>query len=147
MSQGILLTVDYHDENCVIRRRDLGRSTEEVLTVPTTAGDLLAVVAEARRRAGPRGRVVWLQESTTGWARVRAAIGKRAEVGVANVWQLPLPRKGPGGKTDDEDAARRERGHRPGCSGSASTANCRWRTSRRRGGDRCGAWWAAARTW
>ena len=38
MRQGILLTVDYHDENCVIRRRDLGRATEEVLSVPTTAG-------------------------------------------------------------------------------------------------------------
>ena len=49
------MTVDYHDENCVIRRRDLDRGTEEVLTVPTTAGDLLEVLADAPRRAGPRG--------------------------------------------------------------------------------------------
>ena len=94
MRQGILLTVDYHDENCVIRCRDLGRSTEEVVTVPTTAGDLLEVLADTRRRAGPRGRVVWLQESTTGWARVRQLVGKKAEFVLANVLQMPLPPKG-----------------------------------------------------
>src|SRR2546427_13185849 len=78
MHQNILLTVDYHDENCVIRRRELGRAIEEVLSVPTTAGDLLRVLADAQRRAGPRGRVVWLQESTTGWARVPELLGKNA---------------------------------------------------------------------
>ena len=87
MHQGILLTVDYHDENCVIRRRDLGRSTEDMVTVPTTEGDLLAVLADARRRAGPRGRVVWLQESTKGWARVRDLVGRKAEFLWANVLQ------------------------------------------------------------
>lgn len=109
MDQGILLTVDYHDETCVIRRRDLGRSTEEVLTVPTTAGDLLEVLADARRRAGPRGRVVWLQESTTGWARVRELVGKKAEFLLANVLQMPLPPKGRRKKTDKVDTARLQR--------------------------------------
>src|SRR5258706_2259060 len=94
MHQGIVLTVDYHDQNCVIRRRDLGRSTEDVLTVPTTAGDLLVVLADARRRAGPRGRVVWLQESTTGWARVGDLVGTKAEFLLANVLQMPLPPNG-----------------------------------------------------
>ena len=109
MRQGILLTVDYHDENCVIRRRDLDRGTEEVLTVPTTAGDLLEVLADARRRAGPRGRVVWLQESTTGWARVREMVGKKAEFLLANVLQMPLPPKGRRKKTDKVDTARLQR--------------------------------------
>jgi|SRR5262245_2010829 len=131
MSQGILLTVDYHDENCVIRRRDLGRSTEEVLTVPTTAGDLLAVVAEARRRAGPRGRVVWLQESTTGWARVRAAIGKRAEFVLANVLQMPLPPKGRRKKTDKVDTARLQREYLNGELPLAHQPPAWWRQVRR----------------
>jgi transposase len=109
MHQGILLSVDYHDENCVIRRRDLGRATEEVFSVPTTAADLLGVVADARRRAGPRGKVVWLQESTTGWARVRELIGKKAEFVLANVLQMPLAPKGRRKKTDKVDTGRMQR--------------------------------------
>ena len=65
MRQGILLTVDYHDQNCVVRSRDLAGGTEDVRTVPTTPGDLLGVVAEARKRVGRSGRVIWVQESTT----------------------------------------------------------------------------------
>ena len=69
MHQGILLTVDYHDQNCVIRRLNAGTGEERVLSVPTTEGDLRQVVAQARAEVGRRGRIVWLQESTTGWAR------------------------------------------------------------------------------
>src|SRR5688572_31930838 len=100
MPQGILLTVDYHDQNCVIRRRDLGRGTEELMTVPTTDGDLQAVLSDARRRAGRRGQVVWLQESTTGWARVRDLVADQAEFVLANVVQMPRPPKGRRQKTD-----------------------------------------------
>ena len=35
MSKDIILTVDYHDENCVIRRRDEATGEEEVRTVAT----------------------------------------------------------------------------------------------------------------
>jgi transposase len=131
MHQGILLTVDYHDENCVIRRRDLGRATEEVLTVPTTAGDVAAVIADARRRAGPRGRVVWLQESTTGWARVRAVIGKKAEFVLANVLQMPLPPKGRRKKTDKVDTARLQREYLNGELPLAHQPPAWWRQVRR----------------
>jgi transposase len=131
MDQGILLTVDYHDENCVIRRRDLGRGTEEVFSVPTTAEDLLKVVAEARRLAGPRGRVIWLQESTTGWARVDALIGKKAEFVLANVLQMPLPPKGRRRKTDKVDTARMQREYLNGELPVAHQPPAWWRQVRR----------------
>ena len=70
MAQDIILTVDYHDENCVIRHLDCASGEEKVLNVPTGPASLGAVVDEARRQAEPRGgRVIWIQESTTGWAR------------------------------------------------------------------------------
>jgi hypothetical protein len=40
MSKDIILTVDYHDENCVIRRRDEVTGEETVQTVATTAHNL-----------------------------------------------------------------------------------------------------------
>jgi len=131
MRQGILLCVDYHDENSVIRRRDLARCTEEVLSVPTTAGDLLEVVADARRRAGPRGRVVWLQESTTGWARVVELLGKKAEFLLANVLQMPLPPKGRRKKTDKVDTARLQREYLNGELPLAHQPPVWWRQVRR----------------
>lgn len=131
MHQGILLTVDYHDENCVIRRRDLGRSSEDVLTVPTTSGDLLNVVDDAQRRAGPSGRVVWLQESTTGWARVRAVVGRKAEFVLANVLQMPLPPKGRRKKTDKVDTARLQREYLNGELPLAHQPPAWWREVRR----------------
>lgn len=131
MDQGILLTVDYHDQNCVIRRRDLGRSTEEVISVPTTDGDLRRVLEDARRRAGPRGRVVWLQESTTGWARVRELVGTTAEFVLANVLQMPLPPKGRRKKTDKVDTARLQREYLNGELPRAHQPPAWWRQVRR----------------
>lgn len=131
MDQGILLSVDYHDENCVIRRRDLGRGTEEVFSVPTTREDLLAALADARRRAGPRGKVVWVQESTTGWARVGELIGKRAEFVLANVLGMPLPPKGRRRKTDKVDTARMQREYLNGELPRAHQPPAWWRQVRR----------------
>jgi transposase len=131
MPQDILLTVDYHDENCVIRRRELGGDTEDVIRVPTTEGDLRKVLADARRRAGPRGRVVWLQESTTGWARVRDLLGTKAEFVLANVLQMPLPPKGRRKKTDRIDTARLQREYLNGELPRAHQPPAWWRQVRR----------------
>jgi transposase len=109
MSQTILLTVDYHDQNCVIRRRVVGRTEDQLVTVATTAEDLRAVVDRARTAVGRGGRVVWLQESTTGWARVKATLGDQVEFLLANVLQMPLPPKGRRRKTDKVDTARLQR--------------------------------------
>ena len=131
MDQGILLTVDYHDQNCVIRRRDVSRSTEEVVSVPTTEGDLRRVLDDARRRAGPQGRVVWLQESTSGWARVRELVGTTAEFVLANVLQMPLPPKGRRKKTDKVDTARLQREYLNGELPRAHQPPTWWRQVRR----------------
>ena len=70
MLQTIVLTVDYHDQNCVVRRFTTKTAEERVLSVPTLPRELQRLVAQAQAEVGRRGRVVWLQESTTGWARV-----------------------------------------------------------------------------
>jgi transposase len=130
MRQGIMLTVDYHDANCVIRRHDRDKRSEEVVTVPTTRGDLGQVVTEARRAAGRRP-VVWIQESTTGWARVQALIGGRAEFVLANVLQMPLPPKGRRRKTDTIDTARMQREYLNGSLPRAHQPPAAWRAMRR----------------
>src|SRR5258708_20368764 len=111
MDQGIPLTVDYHDENCVIRRLNARTGEEQVLSVPTTEGDLRQVVAQARAEVGRRGRIVWLQESTTGWARVQAALGDQVEFLLANVLQMPRPPQGHRRKTASATPPRLPRPH------------------------------------
>lgn len=131
MHQGILLAVDYHDQNCVIRRLNAGTGEERVLSVPTTEGDLRRVVAEARAEVGRRGRVVWLQESTTGWARVQAALGDRVEFLPANVLQMPRPPKAHRRKTDKVDTARLQREYGNGNLPLAHQPPAWWRQLRR----------------
>jgi transposase len=115
MSKDIILTVDYHDENCVIRRRDEALEEEVVLKVATTAENLEEVVrAAAKVVKRRRGQVVWIQESTTGWARVQALLGERVKFLLANVVQMPRPPKGSRRKTDRLDTARMQREYRNG---------------------------------
>jgi len=131
MDQTILLTVDYHDQNCVIRRRTIGRTEDQTSTVPTTAEDLLQVVAQARTVVGRRGRVVWIQESTTGWARVKTTLGDQVEFLLANVLQMPLPPKGRRRKTDKVDTARIQREYLNGELPLAHQPPAWWRQVRR----------------
>lgn len=131
MHQGILLTVDYHDQNCVIRRLNARTGEEQVLSVPTTEGDLRQVVAQARAEVGRRGRIVWLQESTTGWARVQAALGDQVEFLLANVLQMPRPPKGHRRKTDKVDTARLQREYGNGNLPLAHQPPAWWRQVRR----------------
>jgi transposase len=110
MSQDITLTTDYHDRACVIRRYDHAPHREQLFcNVPTTAQDLQRIVSEARRDAGANGRVTWIQESTTGWARVKDLLGSQVEFQLANVLQMPLPPKARRRKTDKVDTARMQR--------------------------------------
>lgn len=132
MSQDITLTVDYHDRNCVIRRLELAQGREQLLAeVPTTRGDLLRVLDRARRDVGPQGRVIWIQESTTGWARVQELIGDRAEFLLANVLQMPLPPKARRRKTDKVDTARIQREYLAGTLPLAHQPPADWRQLRR----------------
>jgi transposase len=115
MCQDIVLSVDYHDENCVIRRFDAAHERERVVRVPTQPERLVALVSEARKEAAARGgRVVWIMESTTGWARVKTLLGRQAQVLLANVVQMPLPPKARRKKTDKIDTKRVLREYRNG---------------------------------
>jgi transposase len=132
MSQDIVLTVDYHDENCLIRRLDTASGAEDVLKVPTDPERLLAVVGAARQVAGARGgRVVWVMESTTGWARVKELLGRQVTFLLANVVQMPLPPKGRRRKTDKIDTARLQREYRNGELPLACALPAWWRQARR----------------
>lgn len=132
MPHTILLTTDYHDQNCVVRQRHLNTPTESVVTVPTTAADLTRLVAQARKAAGRGGRVVWLQESTTGWARVHALLNTRVdEFTLANVLQMPRPPKGHRTKTDRTDTARLQREYLNGELPHAHQPPAAWRQLRR----------------
>jgi len=112
MSKHIILTVEYHDRACVIRWFDHSAGRDEVFSeVPTTKEALNAMVEKARLATGRQGSVTWLQESTTGWARVQALVADRAKFLLANVLQMPLPPKGRRRKTDKVDTARLQREH------------------------------------
>ncbi len=108
MSKHITLTVDYHDRACVIRWFDHGAGRDQVFSeVPTTKEALNTMVEKARLATGRQGSVTWLQESTTGWARVQALVADRAQFLLANVLQMPLPPKGRRRKTRNKvDTAR-----------------------------------------
>jgi transposase len=132
MSKDIILTVDYHDRACVIRRLDRGTGREQLFTeIPTTAESLGQMVDQARRDVGRRGRVVWIQESTTGWARVQELLADRVEFDLANVLQMPLPPKARRRKTDKVDTARMQREYLAGTLPLAYQPPAAWRQLRR----------------
>jgi hypothetical protein len=131
MPQTIVLTVDYHDQNCVIRRFNVQAAEEQLLSVSTAAAELSRVVAQAQAAVGRRGRVVWIQESTTGWARVQELLGDRVEFLLANVVQMPLPPKARRRKTDKIDTARLQREYRNGSLPLAHQPPPWWRQTRR----------------
>ena len=76
----------------------------------TTAAHIRQVVAHAKVEASAQGgQVVWIMESTTGWARVKELLGDQAEFILANVLQMPLPPKAHRRKTDKIDTGRMQR--------------------------------------
>jgi transposase len=132
MSKDISLTVDYHDRACVIRWLDHSTGKDQVFTeVLTTKEALNRIVDQARLAAGPKGRVVWIQESTTGWARVKELLLGRVDFRLANVLQMPLPPKGRRRKTDKIDTARIQREHLNGTLPLAYQPPAPWRQLRR----------------
>jgi transposase len=106
-SKDIILVVDYHDKNLVIRRFDYSTGEENLFKRPTTAEAITKVVSDARSEiVGQDGKVVWVMESTSGWARVKDLLGSSAAFRMANVLQMPLPPKARRRKTDKIDTAR-----------------------------------------
>ena len=82
----IILAVDYHAENTEVRWFNCASGQERCLNIPTTRGGILRLVEKAVAEASSvSGQVVWIMESTTGWARVKELIGSRVEFIMANV--------------------------------------------------------------
>jgi transposase len=114
----IVLVADYHAENIEYRWFNQATGEERTGRYPTTRGGILRQVEQAAGEREAGGEVVWIMESTTGWARVKELLGDRVKFVLANVLQMPLPPKGRRRKTDKIDTARILReylhGHLPG---------------------------------
>lgn len=103
----IILAVDYHDKNIVVRWLNCHTGEERNMKCPTTAEAINQLVDDSvAEAASVGGRVRWVMESTTGWARVKALLGNKAQMIVANVLQMPLPPKAYRRKTDKIDTRR-----------------------------------------
>ena len=103
----IILAVDYHAENTEVRWFNCCTGEQRCLRIPTTRTEILRLVEEAVAEAAPvGGNVIWLMESTTGWARVKELIGSRVRFEMANVLQMPLPPKAYRRKSDKIDTGR-----------------------------------------
>jgi transposase len=103
----IVLVVDYHLENLELRQLNQATGEERCFRSKNTSREILHLVQQAQVEADLRGaKVVWIMESTSGWARVKDLLGDRAEFLLANVLQMPLPPKARRRKTDKIDTAR-----------------------------------------
>lgn len=103
----IILAVDYHAENTEVRWLNCHTGEERRRKIATTRSGILRLVEKAvAEAASVGGKVVWIIESTTGWARVKELIGSRVQFIMANVLQMPLPPKAYRRKSDKIDTGR-----------------------------------------
>jgi len=105
-NQDILVVADYHAETIAFRWFNEAMGEERTGRFRTTRAGILRQVEAAAREVASGGKVVWIMESTTGWARVRDLIGERARFVLAKVLQMPLPPKARRRKTDTIDTGR-----------------------------------------
>jgi transposase len=105
-SQDIILVVDYHARNIEFRWFDRRTGEERTGKLATDRTHIQRLVENARAERASGGRVVWVMESTTGWARVKDLLDGQARFELANVLQMPLPPKARRRKTDKIDTAR-----------------------------------------
>ena len=128
----IILAVDYHVENTEVRWLNCCTGEERRLNIPTTRIGILRLVEKATGEAAQvGGRVIWIMESTTGWARVKELIGSRVQFVMANVLQMPLPPKAYRRKTDKIDTGRMLREFLNGSLPQSHQPTARWREVRR----------------
>jgi transposase len=127
----IILVADYHAENIEYRWFNQASGEERRGKYPTTRAGILRQVEQAVGEVAPGGRVVWIMESTTGWARVRDLLGQRVKFVLANVLQMPLPPKGKRRKTDKIDTGRILREYLHGSLPQSFQPDAWWREVRR----------------
>ena len=127
----IILVTDYHAENIAFRWFNQASGEERTGRYPTTRSGILRQVEQAAGELARGGRVVWIMESTTGWARVKDVVGERAEFILANVLQMPLPPKAKRRKTDTIDTGRLLREYLHGSLPRSFQPSSWWREVRR----------------
>jgi transposase len=128
----IVIVSDYHLEHIALRWFDPATGEQRTFKRPTEVATIEAVIEEARGVALPRGgQVVWIMESTTGWARVKKLLGDRAAFLLANVLRIALPPKARRRKTDKLDTARLLREYVHGDLPLAHQPDDAWRSARR----------------
>lgn len=127
----IVVVADYHAENIFFRW--FNEATGEELTgkYPTGREGILRQVEEARAKVAPGGEVVWIMESTTGWARVKDLLQGKVRFVLANVLQMSLPPKARRKKTDKIDTGRLLREYLSGRLPQSFTPDRWWREVRR----------------
>ncbi len=133
MSTGkdIILVADYHAENVEFRWFNEANGEERTGRYPTTSTNILKQVKQACWEVTPGGQVVWVMESTTGWARVKQLIAGQAKFVLANVLQVPMPPKASRRKTDKLDTARLLREYLNGSLPTSFQPASWWRELRR----------------
>jgi transposase len=133
MSEGkdIILVADYHAENIEFRWFNQASGEERTGKYPTTRAGILRQVEQAVGELEPGGRVVWIMESTTGWARIKDLLGERVNFILANVLQIPLPPKAKRRKTDKIDTGRLLREYMNGELPRSFQPSAWWREVRR----------------
>jgi transposase len=133
MSKDIILAVDYHQKECVVRRLNTATGEEKVLKgLPTRAIMIRNLLRQARSELAPGAQIVFLMESTTGWPRVKALVEKEGAVFVlANVLEMPLPPKAHRKKTDKVDTGRLMREYLNGSLPTSFQPDPDWRRLRR----------------
>jgi len=127
----IVLVVDYHAENIEYRWFNEATGEERTGGYATGRAGILRQVQQAAGELEPGGRVVWVMESTTGWARVKDLVGDRVRFVLANVLQMPLPPKARRRKTDKIDTARLLREYLNGHLPQSFQPSAWWRQVRR----------------
>jgi transposase len=130
-AKDIILVVDYHAENIDYRWFNVATGEERTGEYATTRNGIVRQVEQATREVERDGQVVWIMESTTGWARVKDLIGTRARFVLANVLQMPLPPKARRRKTDKIDTGRLLREYLHGVLPQSFQPTAWWREVRR----------------
>jgi transposase len=102
----IVLVVDYHSENIEFRWFNEATGEERTGKYSTSRDGILRQVEEAAGELEPGGKVVWIMESTTGWARVKDLLGERVKFVLLNVLQMPRSPKSHRRKNDKIDTGR-----------------------------------------
>lgn len=103
----VVVVVDYHKKNLEFRVHNRLTGKEWTFNRQTSAKTIQGVLERAWQAAQQQGgRVVWIMESTTGWARVKKLVEARCEFLLVNVLQLPLAPAAHKRKTDKLDTGR-----------------------------------------